>query len=91
SWMIEGWYSRFGSEREDPFLGRTVKGRYKTLQSIGVSNSLKSLFKGVVNMLPFVNMDITKGINVKMANGDVRPLSASQVDVDNMKRNAREL
>ena len=90
SWLVEGWYTRFGSEREDPFLGRNTKGRYRTFQSIGINNSIKSLFKGIVNMIPYVNLDVTKGINVKMANGDVRALSESAVDVDNLKRNIRE-
>lgn len=95
SWFIEGFFNRFQSEREDNALGRTVKGRYITFQSMGAPNSFKVVFKSLLNMLPLVNTDATKGVYVNQKNKDGSvskiPVSESAVDMENLKRNMSEV
>lgn len=81
SWFPEGVLTRFGAEREDPFLGRTVKGRYRSFATIGMWPSTVIMLRSLLDQLPLLNVDRFKGIT----NRDGTPLK--DVDKENMRRN----
>lgn len=81
SWFPEGVLTRFGAEREDPFLGRTVKGRYRSFATIGMWPSTVIMMRSLLDQLPLLNIDRFKGIT----NRDGTPLK--DVDKENMRRN----
>jgi hypothetical protein len=81
SWLPEGWAARFEDEKEDVQLGRVIKGRYRTYADIGLSGSTTILIRQFLGM--FSNSNYFDGITRK----DGVPVSSSEVDMENMRRN----
>lgn len=84
SWLPEGWYSRFGEERDDVQLGRATKGRYRTIGELGIGGylyvTLRQLMSLVSKSDPFQDIENPK-------TGE--PLS--DTDKANMRKNFAEL
>jgi hypothetical protein len=83
SWLPEGWYNRFQSERYDQYLERTVKGRYRTAADLGLGGTLHVLSHQLMNLIPGVKTDPFTGL----PNGKVM----TETDIENMRRNFAEL
>jgi hypothetical protein len=82
SWFSEGIASRFADERYDVDLGRTVKGRYKTVySSLGFGTSGVILLKQLLSILPGIKVDPFKGMV------DKKGTPITEVDIENMRRN----
>ena len=97
SWLPEGWYNRFGTERYDEELERTIKGRYKTMGDLNWGGSMLVMGRMFLNLIPGVNTDVAKGVRFvkKTKDGaadsqEIVYLKDSAVDMDNMRRNFRE-
>lgn len=78
TWIPQTIVSRFGSERFDPQLLRTFKGRYRSLAKSKTLEGMELNFKQIVPIL-------LKGMVTKKAFNEL-----SQVDKENMLRNVRE-
>ena len=83
SWLPEGWYARFGEERDDLALGRKTKGRYWTFKDLGALGSVsllcKQLASTIMNIDPFTGVRRTDGKAI------------TETDIENMRRNLAEL
>lgn len=83
SWLPEGWYSRFESEKFDIQLGRTIKGRYATIKDLGIMGYAAVTLKQMASIISKV--DPYTGVSRL----DGKPMS--DVDISNMRRNFAEL
>lgn len=81
SWFPEGLNTRFGSERFDPMLGRDVKGRYRSVGTIGVASSAMIMARSLLDMLPGIYVDRFKGLTNKDGS------EIKDIDKENMRRN----
>jgi hypothetical protein len=81
SWLPEGWAVRWEDEKFDVQLGRKIKGRYRTYADIGLSGSITILLRQFAGMVS--SRDYFTGIVRK----DGVPVAASEVDMENMRRN----
>jgi hypothetical protein len=95
SWLPEGFYNRFQSERYDAYLDRTVKGRYRTVGGIGIGGSMLVMGKQLLNLLPGVQMDVWADAIVRSKGKDGKDtaiyLRDSDLDQENMRRNFAEM
>lgn len=81
SWLPEGVATRWMDERFDAELGRNVKGRWKSITSLGWFTSAGLIAKQLLAQLPGVKFDPFNGIVDKK--GD--PIS--ELDIENMRKN----
>jgi len=87
SWLPEGWYNRFQSERFDDDLDRVVKGRYRSYGALGWGGSALVMGRQFLNLIPGVKVDPFKGQMINKGTDEVKMISDSPVDIENMRRN----
>lgn len=90
SWLPEGWYNRFQSERFDDDLDRVVKGRYRSYGALGWGGSAVVMGRQLLNLIPGVKVDPFNGQMINKGTDDVKMISDSPVDIENMRRNFAE-
>jgi hypothetical protein len=79
SWIPYGFKQRFGKEQYDRMLGRTFKGRYRTLYDIGFTKSIRGLIGSAIHADEFAYGK--KGTKDRL----------SDVNIDNLKMALREM
>lgn len=64
SWIPAGFAQRFQNERYDDQLGRTTKGRYRSFASIGIMETIRTTFKGLIGLKSAYD-NIDKAVDVE--------------------------